>query len=738
MEGRWRTTQEVMAAALAHLRAGRLAEAASLCELILSGQPLHPDALHYLGVVCYQRGEHARAVDLMGRAAGLMPDSAACHCNLAEAYRSLGDHEAAEASCRRALALRPKYPEALLNLAVILFTRHRFAEAENACRSALRHREPFPAAVRVLADALREQWRIAESLDQYRRALELEPDSWAAEANYGLLLVQRGQMEEGLLHCRRAVELAPRETLPRQNLGALLLEYGSVEEAMGVLSEAFQLAPDSINLCLVVGSAWAGMADYAEARRWFAKALELDPNLTLARCLTADAAVEAGEAESAAQIYREVLAQNPEHVEALAGLSRALLELGDVTGSVASLGQALHLRPEAAHLHALLGHTLSTAGDLAEAVACQRKAIALNPLLPGAHGNLLTTLGGKATEEEIERASELLNLPWMTDDRRATLHFGLAHTLDGRGEWERAAGHMVQANACKKRHLEERDLGYDPAAHARYVDGLIEAFTPEFFERVRGLGESSERPVFIVGMPRSSTTLTEQILASHPRVYGAGERPFASQTFAMLPRILGRQAHPFSCLSLAGGPTLEKLAGWHLDQLHKLDGGRAARVVDKMPDNYQMLGWLAALFPRARFLHCRRDVRDVALSCWITHFGRIRWAFDLEHIAHRIRQYWRIMAHWRRVLPVPLLEVDYEELTADQEGVSRRLLDWVGLEWDPNCLNFHKSDRLVRTASVAQVRQPIYRRSVARWKHYEAMLQPMLESLAQDAEFPTA
>ena len=148
-----------------------------------------------------------------------------------------------------------------------------------------------------------------------------------------------------------------------------------------------------------------------------------------------------------------------------------------------------------------------------------------------------------------------------------------------------------------------------------------------------------------------------------------------------------------------------------------------------MPDNYHLLGFLAAVFPRARFIHCRRDVRDIALSCWITNFSQIRWAFDLEHIAHRILQYRRIMSHWRQVLPVPLLEVDYEELTADQEGVSRRLVDWLGLEWDDACLHFHRTERLVRTASVAQVRQPIYRRSVARWKHYEAMLKPLLDRL---------
>jgi len=724
-----RTARELLQMALARHRAGNLDHAASVYRLILAGQPDHPDALHYLGVVEYQRGDYAQAVELIGRAAATRPNDPACHCNLAEAYCGLGRFEEAEACCRRALALRPEYPEALLNLAVVLFRRRRFDEAEEACRAALKLREDFAAAALTLADILRERWRIAESLSMYRRALELNANLWAAHANCGLLMVQRGEMDEGLLHCRKAVELAPAVVLPRQNLGRVLLEYGRIDEAMDALGEALKLDPNSAGLCMAIGTAWFELADYVEAQRWFARALELDPELTEARCCLGDVMLERGDQGGAAEVYAAVIEKEPERVEALAGLARARLDQGDVDGSVACYRESLRLRPEAAGLHAALGHTLSTAGDLAGAVDCQRQAIARNPDCVAAYAGLLTTLGGKTADDDIARAEELLTRPWMTENRRASLHFGLAQAYDGRADWTRAARHMVQANQLKSDHLNAREMGYDPAAYAGHVDRLIEAFTPAFFERVRGLGVESARPVFIVGLPRSGTTLTEQILASHRQVFGAGERPFASQAILRLPQVLGRHDDPLTCVPLADGPTLEALANWHLDQLRQLDGGRADRIVDKMPDNFHLLGFLAAVFPRARFIHCRRDVRDVALSCWITNFSQIRWAFDLEHIAHRVLQYQRVMSHWRQVLPVPLLEVDYEELTADQEGVSRRLVAWLGLEWDENCLNFHRTERLVRTASVAQVRQPIYRRSVARWKHYEAMLKPLLDRL---------
>ncbi len=250
---------------------------------------------------------------------------------------------------------------------------------------------------------------------------------------------------------------------------------------------------------------------------------------------------------------------------------------------------------------------------------------------------------------------------------------------------------------------------------------MLATCTPAFFERVRGLGLDSERPVFVFGLPRSGTTLVEQILASHPQVFGAGETRLARDHFEALPAAMGRDEPAMACLARLDSAAIQHVGQRYLDRLHALNG-TALRVVDKMPDNYIYLGWLAALFPEARFIHCRRDLRDIAVSCWMTNFRQIRWANDPDHIASRFAEYRRLMDHWRTVLPVPLLEVDYEDTVADLEGVARRLLAWCRLDWEPACLEFHKSDRPVRTASVTQVRQPIYTRSVARWRHYEPAL----------------
>jgi hypothetical protein len=235
--------------------------------------------------------------------------------------------------------------------------------------------------------------------------------------------------------------------------------------------------------------------------------------------------------------------------------------------------------------------------------------------------------------------------------------------------------------------------------------------------------------VFVFGLPRSGTTLIEQVLASHSRIHGAGELALGRQSLEALPALLGRVERPVDCLPYLDPPGVRRLASRHLAQLSARCGERASRVVDKLPGNYLHLGLLAALFPQATFIHCRRDLRDVATSCWITGFHSIPWANDFDHMARTFAQYVRLMEHWRKVLPVPIHEVVYEEAVADLEGTARRLVAACGLEWEPACLEFHKTRRPVQTASVVQVRQPVYTGSVGRWRHYEPYLGDLFDRL---------
>ena len=304
--------------------------------------------------------------------------------------------------------------------------------------------------------------------------------------------------------------------------------------------------------------------------------------------------------------------------------------------------------------------------------------------------------------------------------------------LDGRGDYARAAECLREANAMTLGAGAQRTSDYDPAEHERFVDGLLRVFDRDFFARLAGAGLETRRPVFVFGLPRSGTTLIEQVLASHSRVHGAGELRAGPAVVRGDSR--ARWAAPVrrrDCvphLDRRDGPPPGRAASRPPGGDRRAAGPRGSST--RCPTTTCISACWRSLFPRATFIHCRRDLRDVAVSCWMTDFRSIRWANDPEHIASR----------FRAVPPAdgPLAErscrcrstqVDYEETVTDLEAVARRLVAACGLEWEPACLEFHRTERPVRTASVTQVRQPVYQRSVARWKNYEPALAELFAAL---------
>jgi hypothetical protein len=326
---------------------------------------------------------------------------------------------------------------------------------------------------------------------------------------------------------------------------------------------------------------------------------------------------------------------------------------------------------------------------------------------------------------------ERLADPETNPSARARLLFALGLVLDADDEFGRAASCARQANALNMER-ERRARNYTPLLHVQYVDGVMSGFTPAFFERTSGGGSQDFRPVFVFGLPRSGTTLVEQILASHSRVLGAGELKLVRQSFDAIPTVVESPGGAIEGISRLDARAVERLAAQHLERLERLIENRpAARIVDKMPDNYIYLGLLGAMFPNAVFIHCRRDLRDVALSTWLTDFRpeNIPWASEPSYIGSRFEQYLRLMDHWRRVMPARIHEVNYEETVADFEGAARRLTDACGLEFEPRCLEFHRTERRVKTASLGQVRQPIYTRSVGRWRNYLSELDDLFRAI---------
>jgi tetratricopeptide (TPR) repeat protein len=548
------------------------------------------------------------------------------------------------------------------------------------------------------------------------RAIGLKGSAAAFHNNLGKVYLALRRIPDAVTCCHRALELEPEYAEAHNNLGAALSGQGKLDEATACFRRALVLKPDLAEAHNNLGNALKDQGKRDEAVACYRQALELKPDFAEAHYQLGNALKDQGKLDEAVACYRRVLVLKPDFAEAQINLGNALNGQGKLDEALACYRRTLELKPDYAEAHSNLGGLLEELGDIRGAENCFRAALRHDCRLAFAHYQLAALLRGNLPHEDLVAQRRLLEETTLTDVQRLFLHFGLGQVLDARGEYAEAAEHLDRANALQRSEWRKGGREYDPKERESLVTRVIAAFTPDFFQRVRGFGLESELPVFVVGLPRSGTTLVEQILASHSQVFGAGEIKLSVDTMAALG---GDRADLFEGLNRLDRATARRLASRHLQRLRDLDR-RALRIVDKLPDNYLFLGLLA-------------------VSCWMTHFREIRWANDPEQMASQFHQYQRIMEHWRKVLPVPLLEVDYEETVTDPEGVARKLVAWCGLAWEPACLEFHQAQRPVRTPSAVQVRQPVYRTSVGRWKHYEQALASLLaplDSVVARRQFP--
>jgi tetratricopeptide (TPR) repeat protein len=546
-----------------------------------------------------------------------------------------------------------------------------------------------------LGDALWAMHELDRSIAAYRRSLELDSDQPGVLCNLGASLVDRGDLEGGIACFREAIRLQPSLAAAHNNLGRALRVRGETQQALEHLRQAVQLDPAS-----------------------------LDARGNLSRIL-----LERGDAAEALPHAIEAVKSRPDLPDGLVHLGNVLYVLGRLDEAQACHREALRLTPGHASAHAALAGVQEQLGDLEPAFASLRGALRNDPQHAGALARLASRLRARLPDADRAKIAARLADPSLSLEQRISLLFGLAQVHDDRGEFDQAAERSIEANALQAARLARLGRAYDPEAHRQFIDQLIEACSPAFFERVRGWGDRSERPVFVVGLPRSGTSLVDQILASHGQIHGAGELVLVRDLVRSLPalRVGSTLAE---CLAQLDREPFQALAQGYLDAVAAIDSA-SPRLVDKMPENLLYLGLIAALLPGARIIHCRRDLRDVALSCWMTEFTAVRWAFDAGQITSRIRESQRIGEHWQRVLPTRVLDVHYERLVTDLEPVARQLVAWCGLDWDPACLNFHNTRRAVRTASAVQVRQPAHTRSLMRWKNYASLLPSLFSGIPE-------
>ncbi|HZC17773.1 MAG TPA: sulfotransferase [Caulobacteraceae bacterium] len=683
------TIDEALKRAYAHWEAGQAPQAEMLCQRVLAAWPGQADALHLLGVMAHAFGNLDLGLQHL-RQACLAPRAPAVYfSNLAEMCRQTGVLAEAEQAARRATALNPELVSAWNNLGIVLQEAGKLEESAACLERVTRLQPDNPEARNNLGNTYMRLKRLKRAAAEYERALSLQPNYVEAHSNLAFLLHALGRYEEAATAARQAIYLNPRMADAYLNLAEVELARQRQAEALRWLDALLTFAPNHPG----------GLA----AR---ARTLKHDDRLDEALAAASGATMAAPQSANAHNALGEIQQALGRHDQALASFAKAAALPGTERES-ARINQAT---------------LLVEIGRAGEAAALLERILEANPhsVLAWTNWAELKTFG--ADDPDIARMEALLGPQGIGEFKdRMTLHFALAKAYLDHGDSARAFRHLGEGNRMKR-----STYTFDADATARWMRDIADTFTPTLMAQWAGAGDGSALPVFVLGIPRSGTTLIEQILASHPEVRGAGE-------LRRVQRLVDGLGDYPAAVRRLGPAELKRMSEAYLASVEPLAGGRS-HVVDKMPANFLHAGLIHLMLPNARIIHCRRDPVDTCLSCYTKLFGAEQaFAYDLTELGRFHRAYQGLMDHWRAVLPRDrFIEVAYEAVVADLESEARRLIGFLGLPWDESCLTFHATRRPVRTASVNQVRQPIYRTSTGRWKAHAAHLGPLLTALGVD------
>jgi len=514
----------------------------------------------------------------------------------------------------------------------------------------------------------------------------------------------------------RAVELLPQDAETHLNLGIALADRGKRAEAVASYRQSLALNPAGIEALNNLGNVLRELGERREALTLYQRAAQLDPTRSDSQCNLASVLFELRRISDAEEVFRRAVALQPRYTPAQLGLAAVLRVQARTAEAEACCEAALAAEPRSAGATSLLAELRADRGQFGSAQTLFQQAITLDPDFPTPYCGIAQHRRMTRDDTAWLKGVEALLARPLPLGHQVSLRYALGKYFDDTGQYDAAFDNYRQANELSKRF----GTSYDRSKLSQRIDAIIASFDAPFLAQAHPGASQSELPVFIVGMPRSGTSLTEQILASHPAVFGAGEVRFWDDAYTALAR------EPAAAGGASLAASLPGLARDYLARVTPVAGGQA-RLIDKMPANFLYLGLIHAAFPQARILHMQRHPLDTCLSIYFQNFFNMGpYANDFGNLGHYYEQYLRVMAHWRALLPASaLLEIPYEELLKDQEGWTRRMLDFIGVPWDPRCLDFHETERVVITASRWQVRQRLNSSSRGRWRHYARHLSPL-------------
>jgi tetratricopeptide (TPR) repeat protein len=672
-----------------HHAAGRRAQAEALLTQILKTEPRHAYAWQLLAILAHEAGQTAQAIELMGKAIQNHPMVGQFYANRGEMCRLADNLDQAVSDGQQAVKLDPKSPIAHSNLGIAWYHKGELEKAEACQKQALQLDPNYLPALNNLGSICRDRKDREGAVAMYRKVLALRPDFIESANNLGAVLVEMEDPEAGLKVLVDVIRARPNYAEAHCNIGNAFLALENFEKADLAFQNAIRLTPDYVE-------AYEGLARCAQEQRNLSSAEEHANKALSIKARPATYSLlggiysEQSFPEKAAEAYDKALEMNPELVSAWLGKGHLLMEMGRMDAAEQSFQRALQLDPDNIAPRLSLTQVRKTKADDENFAALERSA---------------------------------QDIGAMPATKALSLHFALGKAYEDLKRHDEAFPHFIEGCRLKRERIE-----YNADNNQLIAQNICKTFTPERIESLRGAGSDSRAPIFVLGMPRSGTTLTETIIASHPDVYGAGELPDLLQ-------IIGQTAgeppvgYPLN-LPLLTKADLTRMGTQYVEQLMRRSPS-SPHITDKMPANYLGVGMIHLMLPNAKIIHVKRNPVDTCVSGFTRLFNKSQHqSYNLRELGRYYRDYLTIMAHWREVLPAgSFYEIQYEDLVANQEEESRKLISFCGLDWNEACLDPHKTERNVKTASVTQVRQPVYKSSVERWRVYEKFLGPLLEEL---------
>lgn len=573
------------------------------------------------------------------------------------------------------------------------------------------------------AQAFFQAGRIGEAKPLFEAIARRNPEDADAWFYLGIIHGQLGELEKAEYCCRKVVRLAPQSYSAWDNLGLALMLQGKRTEAANCFQRALKVNPNDEQAHNNLGTLLRDQGELDKAFAHYRRAIELKPDFSEAYNNLGNMLHDRSQIREALACYERALQFDPRYVDAHYNRGMALQKMGQYDAALSSYNNALLLSP--GHVDAITG----IANVYEKQSEYQKTHDMLLPLLESERATVSAAITFAAAARRLGRHDEAIRIMEklllrdnLSLEQRQELHFSLGSLCDDIQRYEQAFRHFEKGNTLRPYpniHTSESD----------YFDDIIDTFSADRLASLPHSTVRSEKPIFIIGMPRSGTTLVEQILASHPDVFGGGElRGVEDALNALRLATPDQLAYPKFAAQLKSS-TVDAAAQAYLDTLSSLSSD-SARITDKMPHNFLYLGLIEILFPDATIIHCTRDPLDTCLSVYFHNFNANHpYTTDLGTLGRYYNQYLKLMRHWESALTMPIHTVSYEALVSSQEESTRELIAYCGLEWNSKCLQFHENKRVVTTPSYQQVRRPMYKSAIQRWKNYEPYLQPLIDAL---------